>query len=145
MLTEDALRRIATLDREQIERRIRLLFDRWQAGDVDGLIPWLAPDIAFPANGSWTGLKAPLRGRDKVVAHLRKYANALEKIVTVLHEVVIDGDRAVVHRTSVGRWRASGRRYQCDFISFLRFRDGLLVEFCEYPDAAAWSEGEAVA
>ena len=144
MLSEDALKRMGTIDREQIERRIRLLFANWQAGDIDGLIPWLAPDIAFPANGSWTGLKAPLRGRDKVAAHLREYAGALENIVTVLHEILIDGDRAVVHRTAVGRWRVSGRRYQCDFISFLRFRDGLLVEFSNYPDAA-WSEVEAVA
>ena len=144
MLSEDALKRIAMIDREQIERRIRMLFAKWQAGDVDGLIPWLAPDVTFPANGSWTGLKAPLRGRDQVVTHLRKYASLLETIVTVLHEIVIDGDRAVVHRTSVGRWRASGRRYQCDFIDFLRFRDGLLVEFSEYPDAA-WTQAEAVA
>lgn len=144
MLSEEALKRIASVDRDQIERRIRLVFSRWQAGDVDGLIPWLAPDIHFPANGSWTGLRAPLRGRDQVVAHLRKYASLLENIVTVLHEIVIDGDRAVVHRTSVGRWRASGRRYQCDFINFMRFRDGLVVEFAEYPDAA-WTEAEAVA
>jgi ketosteroid isomerase-like protein len=144
VLSDETLKRIESVDRDQIERRIRLLFAKWQAGDVDGLVPWLAPDIAFPANGSWTGLKAPLRGRDKVVAHMRKYARALENIVTVLHEIVIDGDRAVVHRTSVGRWRATRQRYQCDFIDFLRFRDGLLVEFAEYPDAA-WSEVEGVA
>ena len=144
MLSEDALKRIAIIDRDQIERRIRFVFAKWQAGDVDGIIPWLAPDIAFPANGSWTGLSAPLRGRDQVVAHLRKYASILENIVTVLHEIVIDGDRAVVHRTSVGRWRTTGQRYQCDFIDFLRFRDGLVVEFAEYPDAA-WSEAVKVA
>jgi len=144
VLSENALKQIAIVDREQIERRIRLLFDCWQSGDMDGLISGLAPDIYFPANGTWTGLKAPLRGRDRVAAHLHKYAKALENIVTVLHEIVIDGDRAVVHRTSVGRWRATGRRYQCDFIDFLRFRDGLLVEFAEYPDAA-WSQIEAVA
>ena len=76
--------------------------------------------------------------------HLRKYAHAADSVVTVLHEIVIDGDRAVVHRTAVGRWRDSGRRYQCDFIDFLRFRDGLVVEFSEYPDAA-WTEVDAVA
>jgi ketosteroid isomerase-like protein len=144
VLSEETLRRIGIIDREQTERRIRLIFAKWQAGDVDGLIPWLAPDICFPANGSWTGLKAPLRGREPVVAHLRKYASLLENIVTVLHEIVIDGDRAVVHRTSVGRWRTTGQRYQSDFIDFMRFRDGLVVEFTEYPDAA-WNEAEKVA
>jgi ketosteroid isomerase-like protein len=144
VLSEDALKRIATIDREQIERRIRLLFEHWQFGDIDSIIHWLAPDITFPANGSWTGLEPPMRGREQAAARLRKYANTLESIVNVLHEIVIDGDRAVVHRTSVGRWRSSGRRYQCDFIDFMRFRDGLVVEFSEYPDAA-WSKAEAMA
>jgi ketosteroid isomerase-like protein len=144
VLSVDALKEMASIDRALIERRIRDIFNHWQAGDVEGLISHLAPDVALPANGCWTGLKAPVHGRERVAAHLRKYARTLESIVVVLHEIVIDGDRAVVHRTAVGRWRQSGRRYQCDFIDFLRFRDGMLVEFSEYPDAA-WREVEAVA
>ena len=144
VLSEDALRRFGNLDREQIERRIRLLFDRWAQGDIDGLIEYLAPDVSFPSLGFWTGVPAPLSGRDAVAAHFRKYGAALENIVTILHEVVIDGDRAVVHRTAVGRRRDTGRRYQCDFIDFFRFRDGLVVEFSDYPDAA-WIEAEAAA
>jgi ketosteroid isomerase-like protein len=139
VLSEETQRQIANVDRAEIERRIRLLFDKWSAGDVEGVIAYLAADVSFPANGFWTGGKAPLRGRDQVAAYLRNYADVLENIVTVLHEVVIDGDRAVAHRTAVGRWRESGRRYQCDFIHFFRFRDGLVVEFSEYPDAA-WTE-----
>jgi ketosteroid isomerase-like protein len=143
VLSEEALRQIGTVDREQTERRIRRLFDRWSAGDVDAVIAEVAPDVAFTANGTWTGLTPPLRGREQVAKHLRKYSRAIENIVLLLHEIVIDGDRAVVHRTSVGRRRDDGRRYQVDFISFLRFRDGLVVEFSDYPDAA-WSEVGAV-
>ncbi len=139
MLSEDALRRIGDLDRDQIETRIRRLFEKWALGDVEGMIDHLAPDVVFPSNGFWTGVSAPLRGRDQVAKNLRHYGGALENIVSVLHEIVIDGDRAVVHRTAVGRRRDSGRRYQCDFIDFFRFREGLVVEFSEYPDAA-WSD-----
>lgn len=124
------------LDREQTEKRIRLLFERWARGDIDGMIDCLAPDVAFPSNGFWTGVPAPLRGREQVANSLRRFGGALENIVSVLHEIIIDGDRAVVHRTAVGRRRDNGRRYQCDFIDFFRFRDGLVVEFSEYPDAA---------
>ena len=139
MLSEEALRRIGNLDREQIERRVRRVFECWAQGDIDGMIEYVAPDVTFPANGFWTGVKAPLIGREQVVDHLRKQANMLENIVSVLHEFVIDGDRAVVHRTAVGRRRDTGRRYQCDFIHFFRFRDGLIVEFSAYADAA-WIE-----
>ena len=143
MLSKDALRRIGELDRDQIERRIRLIFDKWAQGDIDAMVDCLAPDVAFPSNGFWTGVAAPVHGRPEVANVLRKSIEALENIVSVLHEIVIDGDRAVVHRTAVGRRRDTGRRYQCDFIDFFRFRDGLVVEFSEYPDAA-WHDIEPV-
>ena len=143
MLSIEALRRIGEVDREQIERRIRLLFDKWAQGDIDAMVALLAPDVAFPSNGFWTGVAAPLQGRKQIINRLRARNGDLENIVSVLHEIVIDGDRAVVHRTAVGRRRDNGRRYQCDFIDFFRFRDGLLVEFSEYPDAA-WGEVDAV-
>jgi ketosteroid isomerase-like protein len=141
VLSEDALRRIGDLDREQIEQRIRLLFEKWARGDIEGMVGYLAPDVVFPSNGFWTGVPAPLRSREQVAKTLRRLGGALENIVSVLHEIVIDGDRVVVHRTAVGRRRDNGRRYQCDFIDFFRFRDGLVVEFSEYPDAA-WRDVE---
>jgi len=142
VLSEDALRLFGRIDRDQIERRVRKLFDCWARGDIDGLVGDLAPDVTFPSLGFWSGVPAPLHGREAVANHWRKYADILENIVSVLHEVLIDGDRAVVHRTAVGRRRDTGRRYQCDFIDFFRFRDGLVVEFSSYPDAA-WLEVDA--
>ena len=141
MLSQEAQRKIESVDREQTEQRVRRLFERWSAGDVESLVACIAPDATLTALGGWTGLGAPLRGREALARHLRKYARALEIIVTIMHEIVIDGDRVVAHRTSVGRRRSDGRRYQCDFITFLRFRDGLIVEFTDYPDAA-WRDVE---
>jgi ketosteroid isomerase-like protein len=142
VLSETALRSIGNIDREQIERRIRRFYEYWAQGDVERMIEYLAPDVSFPSNGFWTGIKPPVAGREQAAGTIRKYANMLENIVSVLHEFVIDGDRAVVHRTAVGRRRDTGRRYQCDFIDFFRFRDGLIVEFSEYADAA-WIEIES--
>jgi hypothetical protein len=72
VLSEDALRRIGNLDREQIEHRVRLIFDKWALGDVDAVVEYLAPDVAFPSNGFWTGLAAPVHGRKEVSGLLRK-------------------------------------------------------------------------
>jgi ketosteroid isomerase-like protein len=139
VLSEQTLRLIGGVDRDLIEQRIRSLFEFWAHGDVDAMIDLLAPDVAFSAVGSWTGISQPVRGRKQAAKALRQWGEAVENIVSVLHEIVIDGDRAVAHRTSVGRFRDSGRRYQCDFIDFFRFRDGHIVEFSNYPDAA-WSK-----
>jgi ketosteroid isomerase-like protein len=141
VLSEKALRDIGNIDRKQIESRIRRLFECWSQGDVESMIEYLAPDVILPSNGFWTGVKAPRVGRAQVADTIRRNGSVLENIVSVLHELVIDGDRAVVHRTAVGRRRDTGRRYQCDFIDFFRFRDGLVVEFSEYADAA-WMEVE---
>jgi len=144
VLSEDALRRIGSVDRAEIERSIRALYKRWGAGDIDALVAALAPDVSIPSVGAWTGAGAPIRGRAKVAAALRHWGEALEGIVSVLHEIVIDGDRAVVHRTAVGRRRDDGRRYQCDFIDFFRFREGFVVEYSIYPDGS-WIGFETLA
>nr|WP_298422750.1 nuclear transport factor 2 family protein [Rhodoblastus sp.] len=54
-----------------------------------------------------------------------------------MHELVIDGDRAALHRTSRLRNRGTGETISIDVCDFFRFRDGLVVEFSEYPDFAA--------
>ena len=142
MLSEDALRLMGNLERAQIERRVRRIYDLWARCDVDGVIAEMSPDVKMATAGHWIGAAAPAHGRPAAAAYLRKMGASLENIVSVIHEIVIDGDRAVVHRTSVGRWRESGRRYQCDFIDFFRFRDALVTEFAEYPDSG-WIEAQA--
>ena len=141
VLSEDTLRLLGNLERAQIEQRVRRIFDLWARGDVDAVIAEMSPDVKMATNGEWLGVAAPAHGRPAAAAYLRKMCASLENIVSVLHEIVIDGDRAVVHRTSVGRWRESGRRYQCDFIDIFRFRDSLVSEFSEYPDPG-WIEAQ---
>jgi ketosteroid isomerase-like protein len=139
LLTAETSRWIGAVDRDLIEQRIRRLYDRWAHGDVEAMSEFLAPDVVFPALGFWTGMRPPIYGRKQAIRAMREWGETFENITSVLHEIIIDGDRVVVHRTGVGRLRDSGRRYQCDFISFFRFRDGLIVEYSDYPDAA-WSK-----
>ena len=139
MLSEDALRQMGNLERAQTETRVRKIYDLWSHGDVDAMIGEMSPDVRMSTAGHWVGAPPESRGRAEAAANLRKAGEALENIVSVLHEIMIDGDRVVVHRTAVGRWRESGRRYQCDFIDFFRFRDAMVTEFSQYPDSS-WVE-----
>ena len=142
MLSDGTLRKMGELDRALTERRVRSIYEMWSRADVEGILAATAPNVKLATTGQWTGAAPPSIGREALGAFLRRHHLELEKIVSVLHEIVIDGDRVVVHRTAVGRWRASGQRYQCDFIDFFRFRDGLVVEFSEYADPA-WIDAEA--
>jgi ketosteroid isomerase-like protein len=51
--------------------------------------------------------------------------------------VLIDGDQVAVHRTGQTRPRGGGDLITFDSVDFLRFRDGLIVEFTEFADGAA--------
>lgn len=68
MLSIEALRQIGGVDRDQIERRIRILFDKWAQGDIEAMVAYLAPDVAFPSNGFWTNISpqfaAAIRSRN---------------------------------------------------------------------------------
>lgn len=60
-----------------------------------------------------------------------------ENLGSTIHELVIDGDRAALHRAAKLRNRGTGEVVSIDVCDFFRFRDGLVVEFSEYPDSAA--------
>ena len=60
-----------------------------------------------------------------------------ENLETKIYQLLIDGDRAVVHRTTTIRDRGASGTYTFDAIDFFRFRDGLVVEFSECADLAS--------
>jgi len=134
MLSETILRTIGSLERDLIEARVRRIYDLWSHGEIDEVISGMSADVKMVPRGQWVGAEPPAEGRAAVAARLRAFGDIAENIVSVLHEIIIDGDRAVVHRTAVGRRRDNGQRYQCDFVDFFRFRDGYMVEYSAYPD-----------
>jgi ketosteroid isomerase-like protein len=60
-----------------------------------------------------------------------------ENLGSVIHEFMIDGEQVALHRTATIRNRGTGATMDVDICNFARFRDGLIVEFSEYPDTAA--------
>ena len=125
--------------RETIERHVRTIFERRAAGDVPALIDYVAEDVFDNVQGDWTiyPFSRPVRGK-KVFAQALAMVNAMyENLGSTIHELVIDGDRAALHRTSKMRNRGTGGVHSIDVCNFIRFRDGLVIEFSEYPDSTA--------
>lgn len=139
MQSENSLRKLGVLDRELIEHRIRTIFERRAQGDTPGVIEYAAEDILYDVRGGWTlyPFSRPARGKALAAQMIATIEAMYENLGSTIHELVIDGDRAAVHRTSKLRNRGTGQAISVDVCDFLRFRDGLVVEFAEYPDSAA--------
>jgi ketosteroid isomerase-like protein len=137
--SEETLRKLGDLDRELIEHRIRTIFERRALGDTPGIIEYAAEDILYDVRGGWTlyPFSRPARGKAIAAQMLATIESMYENLGSTIHELVIDSDRAAVHRTSKLRNRGTGAVVSIDVCDFLRFRDGLVVEFAEYPDSAA--------
>jgi ketosteroid isomerase-like protein len=139
MQSEEFFRELGVVDRELIEHRVRTIFERRAAGDIAGILEYAAEDISYNVRGNWTlyPFSRPLRGKALAAQMLATIEVMYENLGSTIHELVIDGDRVALHRTSKMRNRGSGEVIQLDVCDFIRFRDGLVVEFSEYPDSAA--------
>jgi ketosteroid isomerase-like protein len=128
-----------SLDRTEVLERLKMIFDRRAAGDIDGMVQLVAPDIVCFPRTSWGHSRFPLtlQGREAVrEAFWQRHINYVN-LASTIHRIVIDGDEAMVHRTTTIRERGSGNAYTFDAVDCFRFRDGLVVEFEELPDGSA--------
>jgi ketosteroid isomerase-like protein len=133
-------RLLSEVDRELIAEVLKSLFALYKAGDIDGMVNLLAADIVCFPSTSWGHARYPRQivGRDAVrevfwQRHI-KYITLESKV----HRLLIDRESAAVHRTTKIRERGGGEDFTFDAVDFFRFRDGLIVEFCELPDGTAY-------
>ena len=135
----DTSRRLGEVDRDLIVDILKSLFARRAAGDIDGMLKYVAPDIVCFPPTSWGHARYPRRivGKEAVrEAFWQRHINYIN-LSTIVHRMLIDGDSAAVHRTTTIRERGGGATYTFDSVDFFRFRDGLITEFCELPDGSA--------
>ncbi len=99
----------------------------------------VAPDIVCFPHTTWGCARypRPIVGRENVrEAFWQRHVNYIN-LSTQMHRMLIDGDQAAVHRTTTIQERGGGPPLTFDSVDFFRFRDGLVVEFCELPDGRA--------
>jgi ketosteroid isomerase-like protein len=134
----ELLRKLGEVDREMIEHRVRRLFELRADGDIPSILEYAAPDVRCFMRGHWSLAiyPRPLVGKEQVAEAYRQLNIQFENLGSVIHELLIDGDRVALHRTTTIRNRGAGHIHTLDLIDFIRFRDGLIVEYSEYPDYA---------
>jgi ketosteroid isomerase-like protein len=137
--TLETTRRLSEIDRELIGSVLQSIFARRAAGDIEGMLKLMAPDVVCFPDKTWGYAYYPRRivGRAAMREALRQRHINYILVDMEVHRTLIDGDQAVVHRTTTLRERGSGVTCTFDSVAFFRFRDGLIVELSDLPDGNA--------
>lgn len=140
MQTLEATRQLCEVDKDLLVERLKAIFDRREAGDIDGMLDFAGPDIVCFASSTWGHARypRPIIGKEAVREVFKQRHINYVNMITTVHRILVDGDQAACHRTTTIRERGSGITYTFDCVDFFRFRDGLVVEFQEFPDGSAY-------
>lgn len=125
------------LSREEMERRARSLVSFEADGpDLDLLREWCSPDIVCEFMGD--RLRIPYAGRHKGLDTMLGIIQAIrvdfEQWPLVVPEMIADDVRVAGRRQVAWRHRGTGRAGCSELADFVRFEDGLVVEFIEFRD-----------
>jgi ketosteroid isomerase-like protein len=142
MQSEEAARQLAALDRNLFEQRIRAMVQMHADGNLRDLLDFVAEDVVYNVRGGWITFpySGPVRGKNEVAAAMAMISVRFQNLGSVIHDLVIDGERAAFWRTATIRHRGTGKTGEVDVVDFIRFRDGLVAEFTEIADSAALAE-----
>lgn len=138
------LARIATVDRELFEARVHYMLDLCAAGNLDGIVDYFSEDVTYQMIGNWSMFPypGPVRGKAAAKHALAGIFTHFQSLGSTVHDIVVDGDRVAVRRTTVLRNLGTGRSDGIAVVDFLRFRDGLVIELTELLDSLAMAKLE---
>ena len=139
MQTLETTRRLSEVDRELIKSSLDSILARRAAGDIEGMLNLMAPDVVCFPDKTWGYAFYPrcIVGKEAVREAFRQRHINYVLVEVEVHRTLIDGDQAAVHRTTTMRERGSGVTVTFDSVAFFRFRDGLVTEISDLPDGCA--------
>jgi ketosteroid isomerase-like protein len=129
--------KLAGVDRDLIEARIHAMLDRRVAKDLPGLITFFSDELEFELIGNWSIFPHARRARGKEawVRALTTMYTEVENLGSTINDIVIDGEWAALRRSTRMRHYGTGRVDDIEVADFMRFRNGLVVEFTEIVDS----------
>jgi ketosteroid isomerase-like protein len=100
-------------------------------GDDDGFVALMAEDVEYVPHS-----ESPLQGREQVLQYVRSWSEAFDRFEWESSQLLDVGHYVVISGRVVGRGRGSGVEVWSDDAWVLRFRDGEVIECCEYATRA---------
>ena len=92
------------------------------------------PDYLFEFAG-------PRKGVDQALEALRAVAERYEIVAFEPHMTIIEGERACIYSSATVRSRGGGPEVQVELCDLIRLKDGKVVRFREFFDAATAAAG----
>jgi ketosteroid isomerase-like protein len=117
----------------------RLLMERWNAGDVDGVVELYAADAAMYAGEEWPD-QAEYHGRDGVRANIEQWVAVWETSTIGVERIESHNDRVVASGAWRTRGRSSGVEGEMPFVILLSFKGGKIASlewFTDHDEAVA--------
>ena len=137
MQTHETLQSLAVLDEDLIRQRCLGLCAAIEVQDLERCLSFFHPEGIFRLPGA--ELEWPLHGTHVGLEAIRRvWAEIIirwEIVSQTVEDVIVDHDRAVVHRVIKVRARGGGPTVVMAFCDFFRFQDGLIMELTGVFDA----------
>jgi len=113
-------------------------YEKFGSGDIEGLLSLLSSDIKWTVpeveNADFSGSRT---GVPEVARFFQQLVEDEDIQGFEPREFIAQGDRVVVLGHSDVVVRATGKRYQTDWVHIFRMADGKITEFTEFFDNAA--------
>jgi ketosteroid isomerase-like protein len=112
---------------------VRLLGERWNAGDIEGVVALYADDVVVHTGDHWPERQV-VEGKPAFRESIDEWLSAWESVAVQTDEVEVYGERVVVR----GAWRSTGRLSGVagDLPIHIMFtvRDGKIARVDWFPD-----------
>ncbi len=117
---------------------VRRAWDRWLAGDLDGIFELYSDDIYWDMTHFRDWPEPVYRGKDGVRRFLDEWLEVLEDYEAGVDEMMAAPDgRIVILAWQRGRGHTSGLKVEWQWAQINSIEDGLIVRIDNYDDRAA--------
>jgi ketosteroid isomerase-like protein len=125
------------VDTETTRALVHRIYDAYSRGDASVFVDVIHPDIDWVIHGPIEifPFAGPRKGKEAVVSALQSIAHLYELKRYVPEIVVVDGEQVAQLSNVAFLQRVTGRVLTFKIVDFLRFEQGLLVEFRELMDS----------
>jgi ketosteroid isomerase-like protein len=104
----------------------RLAMERWNAGNLDGVLDFYAQDASMYPSPDWPE-QTPWHGRERVRENMEEWRSVWESSEMEIDSLDSFGDRVLASGAWITRGRVSGVDGRWPFNIILTFRDGKIA------------------
>ena len=129
------------MSEQETTQLLQKTYDSFNAGDIDGVLSYIAEDIEFVfADVPKISFYRSRRGRDSVAEFFASMGDHQELNGAIdIREIIVQGNKAAVFGHASFHVKSTDRDWESDFAHMWTVEGGKLTRFQEYADTAAMS------